>query len=139
MTDNFQALDDTRHMLQWLADEPYEEIRSSIESILREQVADSRLIDFAVTSEPDWLTVGTRSPDNPDAIILNRTATAFEFCLHVSGGGQIHELHGVYTWAAWHLDHDGEEPNQQVWFDIGGTLAEFGKDGKLPERLNEGS
>ena len=108
MTDNFQALDDTRHMLQWLADEPYEEIRSSVESILREQVADSRLIDFAVTSEPDWLTVGTRSPDNPDAIILNRTATAFEFCLHVSGGGQIHELHGVYTWAAWHLNHDGE-------------------------------
>ncbi|WP_162817659.1 hypothetical protein [Neisseria elongata] len=97
MTDNFQALDDTRHMLQWLADEPYEEIRSSVESILREQVADSRLIDFAVTSEPDWLTVGTRSPDNLDAIILNRTATAFEFCLHVSGGGQIHELHGVYT------------------------------------------
>ena len=79
MTDNFQALDDTRHMLQWLADEPYEEIRSSIESILREQVADSRLIDFAVTSEPDWLTVSTRSPDNPDTIILNRTATAFEF------------------------------------------------------------
>jgi len=139
MTDNFQALGDTRHMLQWLADEPYEEIRSSVESILREQVADSRLIDFAVTSEPDWLTVGTRSPDNSDAIILNRTATAFEFCLHVSGGGQIHELHGVYTWAAWHLDHDGEGPNQRVWFDIGGTLAEFGKDGKLPERLNEGS
>lgn len=138
MTDNFQALDDTRHMLQWLADEPYEEIRSSVESILREQVADSRLIDFAVTSEPDWLTVGTRSPDNPDAIILNRTATAFEFCLHVSGGGQVHELHGVYTWAAWHLDHDGEGSNQRVWFDIGGTLAEFGKDGKLPERLNEG-
>ena len=80
MTDNFQALDDTRHMLQWLADKPYEEIRSSVESILREQVADSLLIDFAVTSEPDWLTVGTRSPDNPDAIILNRTATAFEFC-----------------------------------------------------------
>ena len=42
MTDNFQALGDTRHMLQWLADEPYEEIRSSVESILREQVADSR-------------------------------------------------------------------------------------------------
>ena len=39
MTDNFQALDDTRHMLQWLADEPYEEIRSSVESILREQVS----------------------------------------------------------------------------------------------------
>lgn len=131
MTDNFQVLDDTRHMLQWLADEPYEEIRSSVESILREQVADSLLIDFAVTSEPDWLTVGTRSPDNPDAIILNRTATAFEFCLHVSGGSQIHELHGVYTWAAWHLNHDGEEPNQRVWFDIGGTLAEFGKDGKF--------
>ena len=62
MTDNFQALDDTRHMLQWLADEPYEEIRSSIESILREQVADSRLIDFAVTSEPDWLTVAHARP-----------------------------------------------------------------------------
>ena len=79
MTDNFQALDDTCHMLQWLTDEPYAEIRGSVESILREQVADSRLIDFAVTSEPDWLTVSTRSPDNPDTIILNRTATAFEF------------------------------------------------------------
>ena len=40
----------------------------------------------------------TRSPDNPDAIILNRTATAFEFCLHVSGGGQIHPEGTFYTW-----------------------------------------
>ncbi|OAM27328.1 MULTISPECIES: hypothetical protein [Eikenella] len=58
MKDNFQLLDDTRHMLQWFADEPCAEIRSSIESILHEQIADSRLLDFAVTSPPDWLTVG---------------------------------------------------------------------------------
>ena len=49
MKDNFQILDDTRHMLQWLADEPYTEIRNNVESILREQVADSHLLDFAVT------------------------------------------------------------------------------------------
>ena len=61
-----------------------------------------------------------------------------EFCLHVFGGGRTHELQGVYSWAAWHLDGSGE-PNQQVWFDIGGTLAEFGKDGALLERLNQGA
>ena len=138
MKDNFQLLDDTQHMLQWLADEPYAEIRRSIESILREQVADGRLLDFAVTSPPDWLTVGTRSESNPEAVTINRTAVAFEFCLHVSGGGRTHELQGVYSWAAWHLDGSGE-PNQQVWFDIGGTLAEFGKDGALLERLSQGA
>ena len=138
MKDNFQLLDDTRHMLQWLADEPYAEIRNNVESILREQVADSRLLDFAVTSPPDWLTVGTRSESNPEAVTINRTAVAFEFCLHVSGGGGTHELQGVYSWAAWHLDGSGEA-NQQIWFDIGGTLAEFGKDGALLERLNQGA
>ena len=88
MTDNFQALDDTRHMLQWLADEPYEEIRSNVESILREQVADSRLIDFAVTSEPNWLAVGTRSPNNPDAIILNRTSRPLNFASMYRGAAK---------------------------------------------------
>ena len=138
MKDNFQLLDETRHMLQWLADEPYAEIRRNIESILREQVADSRLLDFAVTSLPDWLTVGVRSESNPESMTINRTAVAFKFCLHVSGGGRTHELQGVYSWATWHLDGSGE-PNQQVWFDIGGTLAEFGKDGALFERLNQGA
>ena len=89
-------------------------------------------------SPPDWLTVGTRSESNPEAVTINRTAVAFEFCLHVSGGGRTHELQGVYSWAAWHLDGSGEA-NQQVWFDIGGTLAEFGKDGALLERLNQGA
>ncbi|OAM33792.1 hypothetical protein A7Q01_02345 [Eikenella sp. NML96-A-049] len=81
MKDNFQLLDDTRHMLQWFADEPYAEIRRSIESILREHVADSRLLDFTVTSPPDWLTVGAHSESNPEAVTVNRTAVAFEFCL----------------------------------------------------------
>ena len=139
MKDNFQLLDDTRHMLQWLADEPYTEIRNNVESILREQMADSRLLDFAVTSPPDWLTVGTRSESNPEAVTINRTAVAFEFCLHVSGGGRTHELRGVYSWAAWHLDGSSGEANQQVWFDIGGTLAEFGKNGALLERLKQGA
>lgn len=79
MKDNFQLLDDTRHMLQWLADEPYTEIRNNVESILREQMADSRLLDFAVTSPPDWLTVGTRSESNPEAVTINRTAWPLSF------------------------------------------------------------
>ncbi|OAM34944.1 hypothetical protein A7P98_08350 [Eikenella sp. NML080894] len=64
MKDNFQLLDDTRHMLQWFADEPYAEIRRSIESILREQVADSRLLDFALPPRP----IGLPSAPAPKAI-----------------------------------------------------------------------
>ncbi|MBH5328526.1 hypothetical protein H9Q10_02410 [Eikenella sp. S3360] len=138
MPDNFQLLDDTRHMLQWLAAEPYAEIRASIESILRDQAADSRLLDFAVTSPPDWLTAAARSAGEPGIVAVSRTAVAFEFRLHVSSGGRTHELSGVYSWAAWHLDGKGGEPSQQVWFDLGGTLAEFGENGKLRERLNQG-
>ncbi len=135
MPDHFQALEHTRHMLQWLADEPYAAIRRSVEGLLREQVADSRLLDFAVSAEPEWLTAATRSESEPNIVTVRRAAVAFEFCLHVSGGGQTHELRGVYTWAAWHLDRPVQEQKQQVWLDLGGTLAEFGENGKLRERL----
>ena len=59
--DDFEKLKPTGHMLRWLADEPYEAIRSTIEDMLRQQVADSRIVELRVLSEPEWLTGARQS------------------------------------------------------------------------------
>lgn len=53
--DDFTKLKETEHMLEWFADEPFVALRSTVQKGLREQVADSNLKSFKVTSEPDWL------------------------------------------------------------------------------------
>ena len=121
-------------MLQWFADEPYAAILSSVEDMLKQQVADSRLTAFRVVSEPNWLTGGRRSPKDENQMILVRSAVAFEFDLSVVSQGQSQQLVGVFTWAATHLDQPGQH-KQRVWIDLNGTLATFGSEGELKNRV----
>lgn len=131
---DFAALKETEHMLRWLADDPYPAIRSTVEDILQQQVADSRLVKVRVTSAPDWLT-GARPSDADSAkVILVRSGVAFEFVLVVESAGTSQELSGVFTWVAVHLDQPGEHKHR-VWMDVGGRLAEFGSDGELKNRV----
>jgi hypothetical protein len=132
--DDFTHLAKTEHMFKWLSDEPYADIRTSVENILKKQVADSTLKKFQVLSEPDWLT-GTQSPDQDSGqALLVRCAVAIEFTLEVETQGQTHQLEGIYTWAAVHLDQPGKHQHR-VWLDINGTLDTFGSEGALKERV----
>ncbi len=132
--DNFTKLQQTEHMLKWFAEEPYAAIRSSVEDMLKQQVAGSRLTTFTVLSEPQWLTGAVPSDADANKVILVRSAVAFEFGLSVESQGQSHRLSGVYTWAAVHLDQPGQHKHR-VWMDLGGTLATFGSEGELKTRV----
>ena len=97
-------------------------------------MADSRLLDIAATSMPQWQTVEVREEENGQTVAVSRTGMAFEFVLHVSGNGQTHKLKGVYTWAGSHLNRPPAEQRQRIWLDLNGTLAEFGGS-RMAERL----
>ena len=132
--DDFTKLHATEHMLKWFADEPYAALRSNVEDVLKQQVVDSRLRAFAVLSEPQWLTGARPSEKDSTKAILVRSAVAFEFGLSVESQGQVHQLSGVFTWAATHLDQPGQHKHR-VWMDLGGTLATFGSEGELKSRV----
>jgi len=131
---SFAKLQQTEHMLKWFADDPYAAIRSSVEDILKQQVADSRLIAFSVLSEPQWLTGARPSSVADGKVIVVRSAVAFEFSLSVESHGELHHLAGVYTLAGVNLDQPGKHKHR-LWMDLGGTLAAFGSDGELNSRL----
>ncbi len=123
---NFQMLSSSYHMLQWLADLPYQHICQNIEQLMRQQMPDSRLLDIAATSMPQWQTVEVLEEENGQTVAISRTGMAFEFVLHVSGNGQTHQLTGVYTWAGSRLNRPPAEQRQRIWLDLNGTLADFG-------------
>lgn len=132
--DDFTKLKPTEHMLRWFAEEPYGAIRSSIEDMLKQQRADSRVTELRVLSDPQWLTGARPSDADSSQAILVRSAVAFEFGLSVQSQGQSHKLSGVFTWAAVHLDKPGQHQHR-VWIDPGGTLATFGSGGELKARV----
>lgn len=131
---SFNMLNASYHMLQWLADAPYQHVCQNIEQLLRQQMPDSRLLDIAATSMPQWQTVEVREEENGQTVAVSRTGMAFEFVLHVSGNGQIHKLTGVYTWAGSRLNRPPAEQRQRIWLDLNSTLAEFGGS-RMAERL----
>src|SRR5204863_8144725 len=127
--DDFAKLKETEHMLQWFSDEPYAAIRSSVEDMLKQQVADSRLKELRVLSEPQWLTGALPSDADSSKAILVRSGVAFEFGLTVESRGQSHQISGVFTWVAVHLDKPGQHKHR-VWMDLDGPLERFGSEGE---------
>jgi hypothetical protein len=132
---DFARLKDTQHMLRWIAgDEPYETLRLSMEQTLKEQAPDSRLKEFFVLSKPDWLTGAIPSEEDRTKAILVRCAVAFEFALSFESAGELQRLRGVFTWAAVNLNQPNKHKHR-AWMDLGGTLATFGSDGELKNRV----
>ena len=133
--DDFSRLDPTAHMLEWLSEDYRSAIRKEIVDALGKQVPGTSLDEFNVTSDPQWLSGAIRSEDDPNKAILVRTGVAFEFTLVATEPtGVSHQLHGVYSWVGVNLN-DSEAAQQRMWFDIGGTLDQFGSDGELAERM----
>jgi hypothetical protein len=133
--DDFSKLEPTKHMLEWLADDPFIAIRSEVERILQQQVTGSQLKMFRVESEPQWLTGARPGSDDSNKAILVRTGVAFEFRLIVEEpSGQAHDLQGTYSWVGAHLD-DPKAAKQKLWLDFGSTLATHGSEGELMVRM----
>ena len=132
--DDFAKLKETEHMLRWFADEPYAAIRSYVEDMLKERMPDSQLTSFSVMSEPQWLSGARPSDADSSKVIVVRSAVAFEFDMSVQSRGQSRQFAGVFTWAAVHLDQPGKHKHR-VWIDLNGTLAAFGSDGELKNRV----
>lgn len=134
--DDFSKLNETEHMLKWLADEPYSTIKSDIEGLLRKQVAGARLTSFRVLSAPQWLTGARRMERDSNKTILVRTGVAFEFELSVTElTGPTQQLRGVYSWVGVNLD-DAKSVKTRIWFDLDATLEIHGSQGVLMGRMH---
>lgn len=132
MKTNFEKLEETKHMLEWFSDSPFEEITSTLERMFRQQSASTVMLSFEVTSEPHWLTGGRKTDDNKMILVRCGLAVACDFTLKDDNG--VYDLNGVFTWVGAGLD---SEPVTRMWMDLDGTLDEFGKDGILRERIFE--
>lgn len=132
MTTNFDKLAETKHMLDWFSDNPFEEITSTLERMFMQQSASTKMLAFEITSEPQWLTGGRKTEDGKMILVRCGLAVACDFTLKDDNG--IYDLNGIFTWVGVGLD---SEPITRMWMDLDGTLEEFGQEGALRERMFE--
>lgn len=60
MKTNFDNLAETKHMLEWFSQEPFEEITSTIEKMFIKQAPNTKMLSFEITGLPQWLTGGRK-------------------------------------------------------------------------------
>lgn len=132
MITNFEKLEETKHMLDWFSDSPFEEITSTLERMFRQQSASTKMLSFEITSDPHWLTGGRKTEDKKMILVRCGMAVACDFTLKDDNG--VYDLNGVFTWVGAGLD---DQPVTRIWMDLDGALDEFGKDGILKERIFE--
>lgn len=132
MTTNFEKLAETKHMLDWFSDNPFEEITSTLERMFIQQSASTKMLAFEITSEPQWLTGGRKTEDGKMILVRCGLAVACDFTLKDDNG--VYDLKGIFTWVGVGLD---SEPITRMWMDLDGTLEEFGQEGALRERMFE--
>lgn len=133
MKTNFEKLEETKHMLEWFSEKPFEEIPSTIEKIFNEQAPNTKMLSFEITDEPQWLT-GGRKGENEDEVILVRSGLAVPCTFILQNNHETFSLKGIFTWVGANLD---SEPITNMWMDLDGTLEEFGQNGLLKVRLYE--
>lgn len=131
---DFAMLKPTKHMLQFFGKDPFGRLRTEIESAVKDQVPGSRLVEFRVVSEPQWLT-GMRQSQYSQYMLLVRAGVAFAFWLRVDGPvEESREICGVCSWVGIHLDTP-KNSQSFFWMEIDGALSELGSEGKLKLRL----
>lgn len=120
--DDFTRLAEMDHFWHWLPDEPAAAVRASLTNLLTQQVPGAVLEWVKVTDTPEVVTGGRRVPDDPNQILLVRTALAVPFALSVtSPDGRREVLWGVFTWVASGLD--GANRRDRVWLDLGAGIG----------------
>lgn len=133
MNINFEKLIETKHMLEWFSEEPFEEITSTIEKMLMQQAPSTKMLSFEITSEPQRLTGGKKSEDE-GKVILVRCGLAVACNFTLQNNDESYNMKGIFTWVAANLDSN---PITNMWMDLDGTMEEFGQDGFLKERIYE--
>lgn len=133
MKTNFEKLIETKHMLEWFSEEPFEEITSTIEQMFMQQAPSTKMLSFEITSEPQWLTGGKKSEDE-GKVILVRCGLAVACNFTLQNNDDSYNMNGIFTWVAANLDSN---PITNMWMDLDGTMEEFGQDGFLKERIYE--
>lgn len=133
MKTNFEKLIETKHMLEWFSEEPFEEITSTIEQMFMQQAPSTKMLSFEITSEPQWLTGGKKSEDE-GKVILVRCGLAVACNFTLQNNNDSYNMNGIFTWVAANLDSN---PITNMWMDLDGTMEEFGQDGFLKERIYE--
>src|SRR5215467_501411 len=68
--DDFARLEQPDHWLGWLPDTPARSLRSQLQDMLASKVVGSVLSWVKITEEPVFLTVGVRSPADPQRMIV---------------------------------------------------------------------
>ena len=131
MLSDFTRLDDSKNMLEWFSENPYQDILDSVEDMFVQQSASTQLLEFKISSEPEWLT-GGRSSEDPNKIILVRSGFAAHCDFSLQDDSGIYDLTGIFTWVATHLD---QIPITKMWMDLDGNMQTFGKNGVLAERI----
>jgi len=133
MKTNFEKLEETKHMLDWLSDSPFEEITGTLEKMFIQQSPSTKMLSFEITGEPQWLTGGKANNESTKMILVRcGLAVTCDFTLKDDNG--VYDLSGVFTWVGVGLDN---QPITRIWMDLDGTLDEFGSEGELRERVFE--
>jgi hypothetical protein len=70
--DDFSRLEAPDHWLGWLPDTPARSVRGTLQELLAGQVEGSVLEWVKIVDDPVFLTVGVRSPADPQQLIVRR-------------------------------------------------------------------
>ncbi|MEO5911387.1 MAG: hypothetical protein ABIP95_10895 [Pelobium sp.] len=133
MKTNFEKLNETKHMLEWLSENPYEKIISTITEIFTEQSPSTKILEFEITREPEWLSGGKKTDDGNN-VILVRCGLSVPCNIKLQDNNGNYNLNGIFTWVGVNLD---TQPKTNMWMDLDGTLEQYGKDGLLKSRIYE--
>lgn len=116
-SDNLELLDPEKHYLGWLGDDPRQAFRVELERLFVQQSPGSKLEQVVLTSAPKYVTGAKPSPDRTKTFLV-RTALAAPFhALVREGSGTLHEVVGVFTWAAANL-HVQDGRCDRIWLDL---------------------
>ena len=132
MNKDFKKLIKTEHMLKWFSNNPFEEIISTITDMFIKQSPSTKMLNFEITNEPEWLSGGKETEDNKMIIVRSGMAVTCEFTLQDNNG--TYNLNGILTWVGVNLDTN---PKTNMWMDLDGNIENFGKNGLLKSRIYE--
>lgn len=131
--DDFTRLEEPDHWLGWLPDAPSRAVRAELSAILAGQVEGAVLEWVKVVDEPVFLTVGVRSPADPDRLVIRRAALAVVLAFGVRSPSRgLEILTSVLSLAAVGLDQPGSR-RDRTWLDFG--MSREGSEELLRQRV----
>ena len=132
MNKDFKKLIESEHMLKWFSNNPFEEIISTITDMFIKQSPSTKMLNFEIANEPEWLSGGKETEDNKMILVRSGMAVTCEFTLQDNNG--TYNLNGILTWVGVNLDTN---PKTNIWMDLDGNIEDFGKNGLLKSRIYE--